>query len=193
MEIYLGIKSLRDTEYKISWSKTVYNIDVLAGIIAGGNAMITDSRFVIGFKRLGIKLYMQEDETYDDFKKLFYSDTDITNYIYYYNINKDEIYNQPVSELDDYKGLWVKNQNNNYNLYKFKDTNFIKGLIYICDLFGFSWLSYIDGKPFDANGNTYTIPGYLENTPKNVLSYIDDYDDDDNDDETIYQHKEEDD
>ena len=193
MEIYLGIKSLRDTDYKISWSKTVYNIDVLAGIIAGGNAMTTDSRFSFGLKKIGVRIYMQEDETYDDFKKLFYSDTDITNYIYYYNIDKDEIYNQPVSELDDYKGLWVKNQNNNYNLYKFKDTNFIKGLIYICDLFGFSWLSYIDGKPFDANGNTYTIPGYLENTPKNVLSYIDDYDDYDNDDETIYQHKEEDD
>jgi hypothetical protein len=193
MDIYLGIKSLRDTDYKIYWSKTVYNIDILAGMIAGGNAMTTDSRFSFGLKKIGVKIYMQEDETDDDFKKLFYSDTEIIDYIYYNNIDKDEISNQPVSELDDYKGFWVKNQNNNYNLYKFTNTNFIKGLIYICDLFSLSWLSYIDGKPFDANGNMYNIPGYLESLPRNVLPYINDDDNDDNDDETIYQHKEEDD
>ena len=39
----------------------------------------------------------------------------------------------------------------------------------------------------------YNIPGYLESVPRNVLSYIDDYDDNDYDDETIYKHKDDDD
>jgi hypothetical protein len=194
MEIYLSIKHLRDVESKILWIKYIGNIDILAGMFAGGNAILNDDKFTMGFKKLGIKLYLNEFESIDDIKMKFETNKDLIKYIYYNNIDKNAIDEQKITELDDYKALWIKNQNdNNYNLYKFKDTNFIKGLIYICDLFGFSWLSYIYGKPFDANGNTYTIPGYLENSPKNVLSYIDDYNDDENDDETIYQHKDEDD
>jgi len=192
MEIFLSIKNLRNTDYKIVWTKYIDNIDILSGMLAGGNAILNDNKFTMGFKKLGIKIYLNESESIDDITMKFETTKDLIKYIYYYNIDKNLIDDQRITELDDYKGLWIKNNNNNYNLYKFTDTNFIKGLIYICDLFGFNWVSYIYGKPFDSNGNMYNIPGYLENTPKNVLSNINDYNDDDNDDETIYQHKDED-
>ena len=192
MEIFLSIKNLRNTDYKIVWTKYIDNIDILAGMLAGGNAILNDNKFTMGFKKLGIKIYLNESESIDDITMKFETTKDLIKYIYYYNIDKNLIDDQRITELDDYKGLWIKNNNNNYNLYKFTETNFIKGLIYICDLFGFNWVSYIYGKPFDSNGNMYNIPGYLENTPKNVLSNINDYNDDDNDDETIYQHKDED-
>ena len=195
MNIYLCVKNFIDEDYKIVWKQDVKDEDVLGGMVAGGNAVVLDSCFILGLKNIGVKIYKNDDESYDDITKVFGASIDVSSYIYYMDINIDDLDTYPITELqeNDY-AFWIKNgTKDKYNLYKFNNINFIKGIIYICELLKLNWLEYIYDRPFNYKGDKFNIPGILfNNPPPTINTPIDDENDlEDDGDETFLNHKEE--
>jgi hypothetical protein len=128
-------------------SKELWNIDV------------GDLEVLAGMLALGVSVLQDNDS---DFFGEYYlqSDSDCSEYRVAVNIREQDIPTITKSKLESgYYFLWLV-FGDYYNLFRFKTSKFIQGLISMADSFQVDFRDYIYGFPVDSQGKKYALAGY---------------------------------
>lgn len=154
----------------VIWS-IKYNLETIAGCIAASLPVLADMDDAGGH-------YMD-------------TDTNIDYFLAYNNVPEEAInYKSPQFLQDKEYGLWIRSENGfDYNLYRFKTSAFIQGIISVCNLFSIDFRDYIYGLPFDKNGQTYYFNNYSMVPPVLYSDAIDldDVEEEEEDNENLIQ------
>jgi hypothetical protein len=136
-----------NTPIKILWNITLNNIELVAGMLAGGIGIMEDLNRSLSDNKI----------TY-----CFDSSTDVSSFRKSNNISEDDIlYNTYNTLIPGQYGIWLKGSKRfYYNYYIFQTNKFFQGIISICNAFGVDFRDYIYGFPFDVKGNKYALGGY---------------------------------
>lgn len=150
------------------WTKEYDEIELIAGILAGGTAIM------------------------DDMDDNYYMDTtaDISDYRVINSVDEETVYKYttfyPPPEIFF---IWIRTTQYEYSLYAFSTDKFLQGLISICNHFEVDFRNYIYGLPYDTNGLQYGIEGY-ELVPYSVVwtaPQLDDVEEQEKDNENIIE------
>lgn len=169
------------------WSIKVDDIELVAGMLAGGLAIMDD----VNYNEKGVTYYIDTDVDVSDFR--------LVN-----SIREEEIPNNTCAKIlcnntvcnilncpqSGQYGLWMNSGRRfYYSLYTFRKSSFFQGIISICNAFGVDFRNYIFGLPFDRDGNQYALSNYVM-TPYQIAQDapdLDDIDEEEKDDENIIE------
>jgi hypothetical protein len=148
-KIYLREKVSR-TEY---WSLTIDNTELIAGLLAGGMAIL---------EQINHNINNEPNSFSHNLEYYFDSNIDVSSFCLLSNIAEDEIPDKSVGQIKgDNLGIWMKSSSRfYYNLYVYRTDKFIEGVYSICNAFNIDYLTCIYELPFDANYRQYKLPGY---------------------------------
>jgi len=168
------------------WSIEVNDIELVAGMLAGGLGIVND----INHETRDITYYID-------------SDADVSSFRLVNNIPEEEIPNNTCGvacnknvcnllgcpQTGEY-GLWMNSGTRfHYSLYTFRKASFFQGIISICHAFSVDFRNYLFGLPFDANGNQYALSGYVMTFDQigQDAPDLDDIDEEEKDNENIIE------
>ena len=125
---------------QVLWNKSYHHPEIVAGMIAASISILPKDHILS-------------------------TDTDIKQYRLKTGItldSLDELTDNSLNDLDkNWKALWVRSYNNGYfDLYKFKTSHFIQGIITFCNSANIDFRDVIHMPIFDSNQITYTLNGY---------------------------------
>lgn len=156
------------------WELYVDDIELLAGMLAGGIGIMDD----LNASSNSIEYYID-------------SDADVSTYRLLNDVPEEMLRSSSVGRLGDNEyGIWLKGSKRFvYSLYVLKTNKFFQGIVSICNAFQVDFRNYLYGFPFDKYGNQYALSGYV--MAPNLIAVdapdIDDIEEEEEDDENINQ------
>lgn len=166
--------------YTIIWSQELNNIEVVAGMMAGGLALL---------ERMNNLGSSKNRKNY-----YFYTDADTTKFRIIDSVPNTQIKhlsNETLINNNNYNYyVWLNSGNLYlYSLYGYNSSDFFQGILSICKACERDVRDIVYGFPFDNRGIRYEIDGYHEisNDVAQDAPDLDDVSEEEKDDENIIE------